>query len=157
MQVEKASIEDVEKIEKIVEKNYGCRINLKKYDVYFNKKQEIFLASKSLNENLSKSASYFGLCFGKLKRGEKIQLTTEGAQIIGKNSTKNIAILDDENIFRFMEGLDSKAFNLVNCEDRNFVIIKNDEDFFGSGLLRENSIESNVSKGRRIIKSMKKI
>ena len=157
MQVKKASLEEREEIEKIIEKNYGAKVDLSKYNVYINKRKEIFLAQKNLDESLIERASYFGLYFGKLKRNNKIQLSVEGSQIIGKLASKNIAILDDENIFRFMEGLPAKWKELINCEKNNFVLIKNENDFFGCGILREEAIESFVPKGRRIMTSIKKV
>jgi NOL1/NOP2/fmu family ribosome biogenesis protein len=95
--------------------------------------------------------------FGRLKRNEKIQLSVEGSQIVGRLANKNIAIVDDENISRYMEGLDCKWDKLINCEVNNFVLIKNENDFFGSGILREDKIESLVPKARRIMKTMRKV
>jgi NOL1/NOP2/fmu family ribosome biogenesis protein len=159
MQAKKASLKEIEDIEKIIEKNYGTKLDLSNYEVYINKRGEIFLASKSISivENLIEKSSYFGLYIGKLKRNQKIQLSVEGSQIVGKQANKNIAILDDENIFKFMEGLPAKWKELINCEKNNFVLIKNNNDFFGSGILREDFIENYVPKGRRIMTSIKKI
>jgi hypothetical protein len=56
-----------------------------------------------------------------------------------------------------MEGLECKWNKLINCEVNNFVLIKNENDFFGSGILREDKIESLVPKARRIMKSIRKI
>lgn len=57
-----------------------------------------------------------------------------------------------------MEGLKSLAKELINCEVNNFVLIKHEEDFYGSWILRENKIiESNVPNGRRIMQEIKKI
>jgi NOL1/NOP2/fmu family ribosome biogenesis protein len=157
MQVEKMSEEEIREIEKIIEKNYGAKIDFSDFDLYKNKRNEIFLASKKLDNNLLKMASYFGLYFGRLKRNEKIQLSVEGAQIVGRNANKNIAILDEENISKFMEGLECKWKELVNCEIGNFVLIKNENDFFGCGILREDRIESLVPKARRIMITMRKV
>jgi len=143
-------------IEIIVEKNYGAKIDLSTFDCYINKRNEIYLVSKSVDEKLITIASYAGLYFGRLKRNEKIQLSVEGSQIIGKSANKNIAIVDDENISRYMEGLTCDWVELINCEINNFVLIKNGSDFFGTGILRKDKIESLVPKARRIMKSIKK-
>jgi len=158
MQIEKMSEKEIEEVERIIEKNYGCKVNLKNYNVFVNKEGKIYLFNKmKIKEELIKIASYLGLYFGKLKRNEKIQLSTEGAQIVGKNATKNIAILDEENLKKYMEGLNCKWQELINCEENNFVLIKHKEDFYGSGILRKDFIESLVPKGRRIMESMKKV
>jgi NOL1/NOP2/fmu family ribosome biogenesis protein len=157
MQVKKMSENEKKEIEKIVEKNYGAKLDLSSFDCYINNRNEIYIVSKSVDERLIPIASYVGIYFGRLKRNEKIQLSVEGSQIVGRLANKNIAIVDDENISRYMEGLECKWSELVNCEVNNFVIIKNGNDFFGSGILREDKIESLVPKARRIMKTMRKV
>jgi NOL1/NOP2/fmu family ribosome biogenesis protein len=157
MQVKKMSKEEINELKRILEKNYGAYVDFSGYDCFMNKRKEIFIALKNLDDKLVESSSYLGMYFGKLKRNEKIQLSVEGSQFIGKCATKNVAILDEENIHRFMEGLECKWKELINCEKNNFVLIKNGNDFFGCGILREDKIESLVPKARRIMKTMKKI
>jgi len=157
MQVKKMNETEKKELERIIEKNYGVKIVFSDCDCYINKRNEIYLISKNVDENIIEMASYFGFYFGKLKRNEKIQLSVEGSQIVGKKANKNIAIVDDENIFRFMEGLDCKWVELLNCETNNFVLIKNGSDFFGVGILREDKIESLVPKARRVMKSIRKV
>ena len=156
MQVKKMNEIEKKEIERIVEKNYGAKIDLSSFDCYINKRNEIYLVSKFVDEKLITIASYAGMYFGRLKRNEKIQLSVEGSQIVGKLASKNIAIVDDENISRYMEGLTCNWVELINCEINNFVLIKNGNDFFGTGILREDKIESLVPKARRIMKSIKK-
>jgi len=156
MQAKKMSEIEKKEIERIVEKNYGAKIDLSGFDCYINKRNEIYLASKSIDEKLIAIASYAGIYFGRLKRNDKIQLSVEGSQIVGKLANKNIAIVDDENISRYMEGLACNWSELINCEINNFVLIKNGDDFFGTGILRKDKIESLVPKARRIMKSIKK-
>ena len=157
MQAKKMSEVEVKEVERIIEKNYGAKIDLSKYNLFINKKNEVYIASPSVKEEFIEISSYLGLYLGKLKRNEKVQLSVEGSQIVGIKATKNIAVLDDENVFRFMEGFDCKWKELINCELNNFVLIKNGDDFFGCGMLRSDKIESLVPKARRIMKSMKKV
>jgi NOL1/NOP2/fmu family ribosome biogenesis protein len=157
MQVKKMSENEKKDIEKIVEKNYGAKLDLSSFDCYINNRNEIYIVSKSVDEKLISIASFVGMYFGRLKRNEKIQLSVEGSQFVGKLANKNIAIVDDENISRYMEGLECKWSELINCEVNNFVLIKNENDFFGSGILREDKIESLVPKARRIMKMMRKV
>jgi NOL1/NOP2/fmu family ribosome biogenesis protein len=157
MQARKMSESEKKEIEKILEKNYGAKLDFSSFDCYINNRNEIYIVSKSVYERLIPIASYVGMYFGRLKRNEKIQLSVEGSQIVGRLANKNIAIVDDENISRYMEGLECKWSELVNCEVNNFVIIKNGNDFFGCGILREDKIESLVPKARRIMKTMRKV
>jgi NOL1/NOP2/fmu family ribosome biogenesis protein len=157
MQVKKMSENEKRELDKIVEKNYGAEIDLSSFDCYINNRNEIYIVSKSVDERLISIASYVGMYFGRLKRNEKIQLSVEGSQIVGRLANKNIAIVDDENISRYMEGLECKWNELVNCEVNNFVLIKNGNDFFGSGILREDKIESLAPKARRIMKTMRRV
>ena len=157
MQVKKMSDAEKKELEIIIEKNYGAKIDFSNFDCYINKRNEIYLVSKFIDEKLAEMASYFGLYFGKLKRNQKIQLSVEGSQIVGKRATKNIAIVDDENICRFVEGLECRWIELLNCEINNFVLIKNGNDFFGVGVLRENKIDSLIPKARRIMKTIRKV
>jgi NOL1/NOP2/fmu family ribosome biogenesis protein len=157
MQVKKMSENEKREIERIVEKNYGAKIDLSSFDCYINNRNEIYFVSKSVKERLISIASFVGVYFGRLKRNEKIQLSVEGNQIVGKLASRNIAIVDDENISRYMEGLECKWSELINCEVNNFVLIKNGNDFFGSGILREDKIENLVPKARRIMKTIRKV
>ena len=154
MQVEKV---DSKEIEKIIEKNYRCKIDLSVYSVFRNKDGKIFISAKGIPKKLVDASSYIGLYLGKIKRNEKIQLSIEGSQIVGPKAKKNIATLNDKNIKKWMEGMTIEEFDCNNCEERNFVLITNGEDFFGSGLFKENKIENYVPKGRRIMINIKKV
>lgn len=153
MQVEKATLEKIEEINRILEKNYGCKLDFSNYNIYINnKKNKVYITNKKIDENLAKISNYIGIYFGKLKRNEKIHLSIEGSQLVGKFANKNIAIVDDENLKKYLEGQNCYAKELINCEINNFVLIKNEDDFYGSGILRKNNIiESFVPKSRRII------
>jgi NOL1/NOP2/fmu family ribosome biogenesis protein len=157
MQAKKMSEEEVNELKRVVEKNYGVILDFSSFDCYINRRNEVYLIVKGISEDLIKIASFAGVYFGRLKRNEKIQLSVEGSQIVGKHATKNVAILDDENLARFLEGLKCKWKELINCERNNFVLIKHGNDFFGSGILREDGIESLVPKARRVMRTIKKV
>lgn len=154
MQIEKT---DVKKIKYLIKKNYLAELELKKYNFFTDKAGRIFLTSKHIPKKLSGHALGFGLHFGSLRKGEKIQLTIEGSQLVGPSAKKNVAVLEDREIFRFIEGLPVKKFKPIDCELKNFILITDGRDFFGSGILREGYIESLVPKGRRVMTSLKKV
>jgi len=153
MQVEKANVKE---LKRIIESNYGSEFSFKNYNVYTNKSGRIFIVSKHIPQDLAKHAIGFGLHFGTLKKGGKIHLTIEGSQLVGPTAKKNIVLLEKDEIFRFIEGMSVSKFKPINCELKNFVIITDGKDFFGSGIFRGNYIESLVPKGRRIMTSLKK-
>lgn len=154
MQIKKVLNEkEIREIEEIIEKNYGCKINLRKYKIFLTREDKIWLVNKKLNFDIFRNIKRcyrIGIYFGKLKRNKKIKLSIEGALLVGKRAVKNIAILDDKEALRFMQGYDAKTYELLNCEINNFVLVKNNNDVIGVGILRDGYIENLVPKARRI-------
>lgn len=156
MQIEKINFlknEEIEQIEKIIEKNYGAKIDLKQFLVFKTSEEKIWVASKDISKiNLEKlKVNSIGLYIGKLKRNEKIHLSPEGSQIVGRNANKNIVILDELDVKKFMQGLDIKPKKEINCEYHNFVIVKFGDEIIGSSLLTEEKLKNLIPKSRRII------
>lgn len=152
MQVKKI---DSKEVEKIVEKNYGSSLSLESFDAYV-KREKVFLVTKGFPISLVEKSFYL-LHFGTFKRNEKIHLSIEGTQMVGKTAKRNIVLLDEENSLRFLEGLNAVPMRLIDCEIGNFVLVKLGNDFLGSGVLREGYVESLVPKERRIVRSMKRV
>ncbi|MCD6367790.1 MAG: hypothetical protein J7L45_01755 [Candidatus Aenigmarchaeota archaeon] len=155
MQVKKAlKSKDVKRIEDIIEKNYGCRIDLGKYNVFLTSEDKVWLLSKKVNlktfGNMKRIYS-FGCYFGKLKRGDKIKLTIEGAILVGKCANKNVVILDEEEANKFVSGGHVIYSKEISCDLNNFVIVKFDDDVIGTGLFRGEFIENLIPKSRRIV------
>lgn len=145
--------EEIKQVEKIVEKNYGTKIDLKQFLVFKSFEEKIWIASKDiLKINLEKlRINSIGLYFGKLKRNEKIHLSLEGSQIVGKNANRNIVILDELSTKKFLQGLGVKPQKEMNCEYHNFVIVKFGDEILGSSLLTEEKLKNLIPKSRRII------
>jgi len=143
----------VEKIESLIEKNYGTKIELKKYSVFKTSIDEkIWLASREIfNVNLAKLVvNSIGLYFGKPKRNDKIHLSIEGSQLVGKTATKNIVYLDEENSLKFLQGMNVKPIKTLSAESHNFVIVKCGEEILGSSLYTDEGIRNLLPKSRRI-------
>ena len=159
MQIKKIKVlekEEVENLERMVEKNYGTRAGLDRFLVMISAEERIWLASKEImNLDMRKfPVNSTGMNFGKIKRNDKISLTVEGAQMIGKQAIKNVVVLDEENAKKFLQGSNIKPQQEINCEYHNFVIIKSGEDFLGSSLLTEEGIKNLLPKSRRIFQSI---
>jgi NOL1/NOP2/fmu family ribosome biogenesis protein len=116
-------------------------------------KEKIWVLSKKIREiDISKlRINCIGLYFGKLKANEKIRLSIEGCQLIGKYAKKNVAILNKENAERFMKGYDVEVDKHINCEERNFVLVKYGESFLGCGKFQEGKVESLIPKSRKLL------
>jgi NOL1/NOP2/fmu family ribosome biogenesis protein len=156
MQIEKINFlkrSEVENIEDLIKKNYGTKIDLKQFLVFKSSEEKIWIVSKNiLNLDLKKlKINSLGLYIGKLKRNNKIHLSLEGSQIVGKNANKNIVVLDELNTKKFMQGFDVKPKKEINCDYNNFVIVKFGEEILGSSLLTEEKLKNLIPKSRRII------
>jgi NOL1/NOP2/fmu family ribosome biogenesis protein len=158
MQIKEMSKEEIEKLENLLEKNYGAKIKFKD-KIFKTSEEKIWLISKeALDFDFSKlRVNSAGLYFGKLKRNEKIQLSIEGVQLIGKKAKKNVVIIDEENLKKFLQGFDFSSQKLIDCEINNFILIKYEDDFVGTGILRENYVENILPKARRIFLEVKKV
>jgi NOL1/NOP2/fmu family ribosome biogenesis protein len=96
-------------IKKIIKENFGCDINdeidfeVRKEKIYFFKSylKEFFnfLKNKGLKLNP------IGIYFGKIKQNNKIQLSIEGSQYVGRKATKNIFEINDyKELYEFILG-----------------------------------------------------
>jgi len=144
--------EEVENLERMIEKNYGTRVGLNQFLVLFGSEEKIWLASKEImNLDMRKfPVNSIGMNFGKIKRNDKVNLTIEGSQMVGKLATKNTVALDEQEAQKFMQGSDVKPQQEINCEYHNFVIVKSGEDVLGSSPLTEEGLQNLLPKSRRV-------
>ncbi len=138
---------ETKEILKLIESQWGAKLKL---DCAFvkNSKSRIFIVNKDINKiDFSKlRINSIGMYFCDLENG--IRLSIEGSQIIGPKATKNVVEINDEQVKQWLKGED------LEIEDKNnysgFVIIKNKNDFLGTGKIKDNKILNYVNKGRRV-------
>ena len=153
MQIKKIlNSKESKEIENMLEKNYGSKFRLRDYIVLITADDKVWVCSRGLVKidvkNLRR-VNAIGMYFGKLKRNEKIQLSIEGSMIVGKTAKKNVCSIED--IESWIKGKDVFT-ECKNCEKDNFVIVKHEKDFLGSGILREDErIENILPKSRRMV------
>lgn len=153
MQIKKIlNSKEAKEIEEMIKANYQSDFRIRDYIVLITSDDKIWLCSRDIAKielkNIKRINS-IGLYFGRLKRNNKIQLSIEGSMLVGGNARKNIAEIDD--IGNYVAGKDVLC-KCENCEKDNFVIIKHNKDFLGSGILRDDSkIENILPKSRRMI------
>ena len=159
MQIKKIlNKKDIEDIENIIYQNYGCNAGLCRQTVFITSEGKVWITSKETHYSLFdtiKRCYRIGIYFGKLKRNNKIKLSIEGALMIGRYATKNVAVIKDKEAIQYMQGYDVKPDMLINADINNFILIKHKKDILGIGILREGYIESIVPKSRRLTKVRK--
>jgi len=117
------------------------------YCFLMNDKNKIFIVNKDIAKiDFSRiRINNLGLYFGELKNNS-LRLSIEGSQIIGKDAKKNILELNDIELESWVKGEDIN----IDSKLKGFVIIKNKNDFYGSGKIIENKLLNFVPKSRRL-------
>ena len=140
-------------VEKILEKNYGAKLDFSNAVLAKTSEEKIWVVAKDIKGlDISKlKVISAGLYLGRLKANNKIILSIEGCQLVGKYATRNIAILNEAEAKKFVQGMDADVEKSVDCEERNFVLVKHENDFLGSGKFLANRVENLISKGRRLV------
>ncbi len=138
---------EIKKILELIEKQWGAKI---KFDYGFlkNNKNRVFIISKDISRidisNLRLNS--VGMYFCEIDK-QGVRLSIEGSQIIGPKATKNVVELSEEEIRKWFKGEDIEK----ECKDCNgFVILKNKNDFLGTGKYVNGRILNYVGKSRRV-------
>lgn len=113
---------------------------------FIQNKDKIYLISKDLAKINYKELRIndIGLYFCTITNGG-IRLSIEGSQLIGKNATKNVVEISDEELRYWFNGE-----SLIRKDISGYVLIKNNNDFLGCGYAREGLILNYVPKERRV-------
>ncbi len=107
----------------------------------------VYLATRGLASlDFSKMrVNSLGLYLGEVNNDE-IRLSIEGAQLIGPKAKKNVVEIGRDMIEKWVGGEDLE----IETGASGFVIIKQGEDFFGSGKYKNGRILNFVPKARRL-------
>ena len=115
------------------------------YNFFINENKRIFIFNRDIEIDFSKlRVNSMGLYFA--NHESELRLTIEGSQILGPYSKKNILEIDEKTLEEWIYGKDissSKEFN-------GFVIIKNNNDFYGTGKYKNGIILNHIPKERRL-------
>lgn len=138
---------ETKKLLGLVNDQYGCSIELN-YSFLESDENKIYLINKDIAKvDLSKlRLSSVGLYFGRI--GENgFEPGIEGSQMIGSSAKKNVVLLNDEEVKKWLRGEDLEK----ETDCKGIVLLKNDEnDFLGCGKIRQNKIINLVPKERRL-------
>ena|SRR3989344_3781121 len=115
------------------------------YSFFINQDKKVFIFNKDLQIDFSKiRVNSLGLYFANLEN--ELRLTIEGSQIIGPKSKKNILDVDENQLHGWIHGEDIET----DKKFEGFVLIKNNNDFYGTGKYKEGRIINFVPKERRL-------
>ncbi len=138
---------EIKEILEIIEKQWGARLKLD-YGFLKNNKGRVFVVSKDIAKiDTSKlRLNSAGLYFCEIDN-KGIRLSIEGSQMIGQKAEKNIVELDEEETRKWFKGEDIEK-ECENCS--GFVILRNKNDFLGTGKYSNGRILNYVGKSRRL-------
>ena len=112
---------------------------------YRSSKDKVYLLSDFDSELVDTvKIDRLGVYFGTFMNSG-FRLSIEGSQIIGLVAKKNVLVLSNKQFSDWFAGED------LNIEGSNGIhIIKNKNDFFGCGILKNNNLHNYITKSRRI-------
>ena len=127
-----------------IEKQWGAKLSLN--CGFLRKDDKIFIVSRDISKiDMSKlRINSLGLYFCEVYDG--IRLSIEGSQIVGKEATKNIIKINEEQAKEWLKGEDFE----LKGDYSGFVILKCNDDFLGSGKYKDGKVLNFVPKERRI-------
>ena len=130
----------------LLKKQFGFEDKLD-YTFLINNKNKIFIVNKDIaNINLDKiRINSIGLYIAEFRNNE-VRLSIEGSQLIGPKSKKNIIELNEKQAREWLKGNDLEK----ETKAEGFVILKHNNDYLGSGKVKENTILNFVPKTRRL-------
>jgi NOL1/NOP2/fmu family ribosome biogenesis protein len=137
---------DKKRFLELLKKQFGFEEKLD-YNFLINTKNKIFIINKDLvNIDMEKiRINSIGLYIAEF-RNDEVRLSIEGSQLIGKKAKKNILELDNKQARDWMKGNDLE----IETKEKSFVIIKNNNDYLGSGKSTLDKILNFVPKSRRL-------
>ena len=117
--------------------------------------KRVFLINKEISLLNTKNLimSRIGLYFVRIEEkftNNRVRLSIEGAQLVGKTATENVVEIDKEEVKAWFSGEDLTLKNIPKNVTPGFVILKYNNNFLGCGLLKDNKIKNYVPKERRV-------
>lgn len=138
---------EIKKIIEAIDEQHNCEIKLD-YGFLESDENKIYLINKDIARiDLGKlRLSSVGLYFGRI--GENgFEPSIEGSQLIGPDAKKNLVLLDEEEIKKWLRGEDLEK----ETDHKGIVLLKNNEnDFLGCGRIKNGKIINLVPKERRL-------
>ncbi len=137
---------DKKRFLELLNKQFGFKAKLD-YTFLINNKNKIFIVNKDIaNIDLDRiRINSAGLYIAELSNNE-VRLSIEGSQLIGPGSIKNVVELEAKEAREWLKGKDIEK----PVTEKGFIILKHQDDFLGSGKVKENRILNFIPKIRRL-------
>ena len=138
---------DKKKLLEELEEHYGIKDLRLDYVFLQNPKGRIYITNRDIEKiPLDKiRINSLGLYFANQDK-PGLRLSVEGSQILGKQATKNILEINQEQTNQWFSGQDIKTESNL----QGFVLVKHKEDFLGCGNLTQGILHNYLGKERRI-------
>ena len=136
----------VKQILALIKKQWNASIDLD-YAFLQDKDNKIYIINKDFARlPLEKlRINKLGLYFGQILNNE-LRLSIEGSRLIGPKAKSNILEISQEQTRAWLRGEDISTQEKL----KGFIILKHNNDFFGTGKFKSGNILNFVPKGRRI-------
>ncbi len=136
------SSKDAKEIRQALSDQWGITIDLP----LLRKETDIFVITRDVDAlDISQlRINSAGLYLGEFRHGE-MRLSIEGTQMFGKQATKNVAEINEEEKELWIRGS-----NLEKEGETAFVMVKYKDDFLGCGRRKEGILMNFVPKSRRL-------
>ena len=153
---------DIKQIKKRIKEIWDSEIK-EDYGFLLSENGKLFIVNKEVGQidwkNLRLSS--IGISIGTYE-DKGFRLNVEGSQLVGKHAKKNILELDDEQIKRWLLGNDldiddelrvqiDKKIKDDKFDVKEFLLIENNGDFYGTGRIKDDKILSFLSKSRKLV------
>lgn len=114
-----------------------------------NKKERVYACNKEIFdvEQESLRVNSFGLYFGTFMP-DGFRLSIEGVQLIGHLANKNVFLIDDSQFEAYLKGENLDCFQ--EEFQKEYVIVKHDNDFLGVGKVKNNIFTNHLPKSRQL-------
>lgn len=137
----------VKEILALIKKQFDADLNMDDYAFLKTEKDKIYIVNRDIDKidfqrlRIDSIGSYFAFI-----KNNKIRLSIEGSQLIGKKAKSNVYELNDNEVKEWMQGQDI----LTKETSEAFVLIKHKNDFLGTGKIKQGKILNFIPKGRRL-------
>ena len=136
----------VKHILSFIKKQWNAKVDLN-YGFLQDKENKIYIVTKDISKIPIEKLriNKIGLYLGQILNNE-LRLSIEGSQLIGPKAKKNILEITEKQAQKWLRGEDLSTKEKL----KGFLLIKNKNDFLGTGKLKSGIVLNFVPKGRRI-------
>lgn len=147
MKLEILNTKQIKEIKNLIKEQWGCDFRTE-LAFLLSSKSKVYLVNRDIAriESSKLRIEVIGLYFGELKN-EELRLSIEGSQMIGPLAKKNVVELDERESRTWLKGYDLEK----EARAEGFAILKYDNDFLGTGKVKDKKILNFVPKNRRIL------